>query len=269
MRRVIPLAVLGLAPLAPAQTVILDQTFNDADWSHAVLYSMGTVTLGPMAHSATGGNPGDFQQGRHTSQGAFAAIYDGHLFLPGVYSPATQGAIATVDISYDLIDFSVAGVQSGLLVLQSGHTYFRYVDSNDYAAWTTVGVNSIPGDDVQWQEASAAGISQGHPDFSATGAPITFGYYTFNWSLPQGFFIDRQWGLDNFRITIHGAQAACYANCDGSTAAPILNVSDFVCFQQRFAAGDSYANCDGSTAAPVLTVNDFVCFQQAFAAGCL
>jgi hypothetical protein len=61
---------------------------------------------------------------------------------------------------------------------------------------------------------------------------------------------------------------ACYANCDGSTAVPILNIADFVCFQQRFAAGDSYANCDGSTAAPVLNIADFVCFQQQFAAGC-
>lgn len=60
----------------------------------------------------------------------------------------------------------------------------------------------------------------------------------------------------------------CYANCDGSTIAPILNVNDFICFQSRFAAGDSYANCDGSTVAPVLNVNDFICFQSSFAAGC-
>jgi hypothetical protein len=63
-------------------------------------------------------------------------------------------------------------------------------------------------------------------------------------------------------------QADCYANCDGSTAAPILNVNDFVCFQSRFAAGDPWANCDGSTLPPVLNVNDFVCFQSRFAAGC-
>ena len=62
--------------------------------------------------------------------------------------------------------------------------------------------------------------------------------------------------------------AACYANCDNSTAAPILNVNDFICFQQKFAGGDSYANCDNSTAAPVLNVNDFICFQQKFASGC-
>jgi hypothetical protein len=64
------------------------------------------------------------------------------------------------------------------------------------------------------------------------------------------------------------APASCYANCDGSTAAPLLNVSDLVCFMQRFAAGDSYANCDGSTAAPVLNANDFTCFLVSFAAGC-
>ena len=60
----------------------------------------------------------------------------------------------------------------------------------------------------------------------------------------------------------------CYANCDGSAVAPILNVNDFICFQQAFAAGDPYANCDGSTTPPILNINDFICFQQAFAAGC-
>ena len=36
----------------------------------------------------------------------------------------------------------------------------------------------------------------------------------------------------------------------------------------RFAAGDPYANCDGSTTPPVLNINDFTCFQTRFAAGC-
>jgi hypothetical protein len=62
--------------------------------------------------------------------------------------------------------------------------------------------------------------------------------------------------------------SACYANCDGSTTQPILTVNDFICFQARFASGDSYANCDGSSSQPMLTVNDFICFQSAFATGC-
>jgi uncharacterized membrane protein len=64
------------------------------------------------------------------------------------------------------------------------------------------------------------------------------------------------------------APTTCYPNCDASTAPPVLNVADFTCFLQRFAAGESYANCDSSTALPVLNVADFTCFLQSFAAGC-
>jgi hypothetical protein len=60
----------------------------------------------------------------------------------------------------------------------------------------------------------------------------------------------------------------CYANCDGSTATPVLNIIDFTCFLQKFAAGDPYANCDQSTVPPVLNVVDFTCFLQKYAAGC-
>lgn len=60
----------------------------------------------------------------------------------------------------------------------------------------------------------------------------------------------------------------CRANCDGSTAAPVLNVADFVCFMNRYAEGSAWANCDGSTGTPSLSVNDFVCFQMRFAEGC-
>jgi hypothetical protein len=60
----------------------------------------------------------------------------------------------------------------------------------------------------------------------------------------------------------------CYANCDGSTSAPVLNVADFQCFLQRYSAGDEWANCDASTATPTLNVADFSCFLQKYAAGC-
>ncbi len=61
---------------------------------------------------------------------------------------------------------------------------------------------------------------------------------------------------------------ACYANCDGSTSAPVLTPNDFQCFLDRFAARNPYANCDGSTGSPTLTSNDFQCFLNQFAAGC-
>jgi hypothetical protein len=61
---------------------------------------------------------------------------------------------------------------------------------------------------------------------------------------------------------------ACYANCDGSTMAPVLNINDFLCFESHFAAGDPYSNCDHSTIPPLLNITDFICFQARFAAGC-
>jgi len=68
------------------------------------------------------------------------------------------------------------------------------------------------------------------------------------------------WGADG--------GVSCYANCDLSTTAPILNVLDFACFLNRFASGDPYANCDNSTTPPVLNVQDFACYLNRFAAGC-
>jgi hypothetical protein len=60
----------------------------------------------------------------------------------------------------------------------------------------------------------------------------------------------------------------CYVNCDASTGAPALNVADFTCFLERYAAGEPYANCDGSTAGPTLNVADFSCFLTKYALGC-
>jgi Immunoglobulin I-set domain len=60
----------------------------------------------------------------------------------------------------------------------------------------------------------------------------------------------------------------CYPNCDGSTTPPILNITDFACFLNLFAARDPYANCDHSTTPPLLSVADFACFLNKYAAGC-
>lgn len=76
----------------------------------------------------------------------------------------------------------------------------------------------------------------------------------------------KNWIAQNWHLP--GGPAPCYANCDGSTIPPVINIADFACFLNRFASGNSYANCDGSTTPPVLNVQDFSCFLNAFAAGC-
>jgi uncharacterized membrane protein len=85
-----------------------------------------------------------------------------------------------------------------------------------------------------------------------------------------------QWGIGRaWRATIPVSVIHCYANCDFSTTPPLLNIDDFTCFINQFAAASThwdplnhYANCDGSTTAQVLNVDDFTCFINRFAAGC-
>lgn len=62
--------------------------------------------------------------------------------------------------------------------------------------------------------------------------------------------------------------SVCYANCDCSSATPVLNVNDFQCFLNKFATADPYANCDGSTSVPTLNANDFQCYLNRYAMGC-
>jgi len=77
----------------------------------------------------------------------------------------------------------------------------------------------------------------------------------------------RHYGIDEYWLATI-TPAPCYANCDNSTAPPILNANDFQCFLNKFASADAYANCDNSTAPPILNANDFQCFLNKFAAGC-
>jgi hypothetical protein len=115
------------------------------------------------------------------------------------------------------------------------------------SAWTPLGTG-IDGP-AQWASV-----------FAAVSFPGDGGLYLGGNFLSAG-------GVAAPRIAKWGG-CACYANCDGSTTGPLLNVLDFVCFLDRFAAQDPYANCGGSTAPPVLNVQDFVCFLNSFAAGC-
>ena len=55
----------------------------------------------------------------------------------------------------------------------------------------------------------------------------------------------------------------CYPDCDGNG---VLDIFDFLCFQNSFVAGEPYAcECDPE---PVCDIFDFLCFQNAFVKGC-
>jgi subtilisin family serine protease len=64
-------------------------------------------------------------------------------------------------------------------------------------------------------------------------------------------------------------ECECYADCDTSTGLGVLDIFDFLCFQNDFVAGGFYAcDCDRSTGGTVCDIFDFLCFQDRFVNGC-
>lgn len=111
-----------------------------------------------------------------------------------------------------------------------------------------------------WLNFSGGGLAS--PANPARLDPHQQRFYGFAWGENIGWV--------NMDLAIPGqyVKRTCYANCDGSTTAPVLTANDFLCFLNAFAAGSPAANCDRSLVAPVLSANDFMCFLNGFAKGC-
>ncbi len=174
-----------------------------------------------------------------------------YLESNGTLSPIPLAPIAPVFT----VDVHLSGAQAGdrfaLSLLDMTCVWRRLSGGSGGAfstgetSWLDTGGDSVPdGTLTRW------GID---PDIAVPVPPAAF----------EVDFIDGASG--GARIIV---DPSCYPNCDGSTAAPILNANDFQCFLNRFASSDSSANCDGSTVPPVLNANDFQCFLNTFAAGC-
>jgi Cytochrome c554 and c-prime len=72
-----------------------------------------------------------------------------------------------------------------------------------------------------------------------------------------------------FAVKIHDVNNACYADRDQSTGRGVLDIFDFLAFQNLFVSNDPYAcDCDTSTGSGICDIFDFLCFQDAFVAGC-
>ena len=114
--------------------------------------------------------------------------------------------------------------------------------------------------EVMWSTIDSGGTTMSGPsglELGCTAGQPDAGEMTGDSLLLNGGF----WPLPESAID-------CYANCDGSSLPPILNVNDFQCFLNLYAVQDPRANCDNSSLPPVLNVNDFQCFLNKYAVGC-
>jgi hypothetical protein len=205
---------------------------------------------------------------------ALAVLHSGDLVAGGEFSTAGGGSANAAarwnGVAWSPLGLGLRGTQAEYYL---GDVYALTVlpDGDLVAGGHFVTAGTVPANSVaRWDGASwfayGAGVSASTGQGSGVPAVRALKYLGDGDLAVGGAFAAAGATSADF-VALWGCPG-CYANCDGSTNTPILNINDFVCFLQRFAAADPYANCDGSTTPPVLNVNDFVCFLQRFAGGC-
>jgi Laminin B (Domain IV) len=158
--------------------------------------------------------------------------------------------------------------------------FLRFTDGVDYPAVILVGatdslynVRPTPPLD-QWHHVSVPFATSEWRINSWRGTVATQSQLLAVLSNVQAILINTEWktgpddtNIDNVMLTRPGA--TCYADCDQSTGTGVLDIFDFLCFQNAFVAAEPYAcDCDTSTGPAVCDIFDFLCFQNAFVAGC-
>ena len=202
---------------AASQTVLRDEEFfiqdpltNEDLWTAQQLTEIqpnkaGKVTRAQIERRSTGGNPGAY---RHVTflDPQNGTIGTFHYWEAGVYNPSVQGAILTLDYSFDIQGPPQAQMSYLFLARQGNNVYLDFPGhrSPDDGSWATVGGQARTAENLLL----FMGSGPSRPDFSASGEPIVFGYYLTSPIVPSA-----ETKLDNFEVVI-------YSPCEDISALP-------------------------------------------------
>jgi len=192
---------------SPARALSLfDETFDEADWVHTKIIDSTSGAAGTFTamQESTGGNPGPYQSGTHTWNNGYIAI--AHIFSgAGVYDPGTQGALALLDWSVDLgvpvsTNTEFTDVAATLVVMQGGNFYlpdpFSALPFASHGGGFTQLEQSLVEGDLVLALGSGVDLNS-HPDFSSSGAPLSFGFATVNSATGSR---TTHWVADNYQL---------------------------------------------------------------------
>jgi YVTN family beta-propeller protein len=174
-------------PNAPEQVTIVDGTFDPADWQILPNTSAQVTT-----QEATGGNPGFWRRSQHMGLPTWTDKY--HLLVDPArqYDPASQGAIASIDVFIDNRLFTPGNSDVTPVVQQGGVLYRAFPDIFTNMSWQTTTFPTLTPESF-WGPAAS------RPDFGPTGGVLTFGYLLTTASTDAAIVH----GVDNFRVTVH------------------------------------------------------------------
>ncbi len=204
-----------LAPSGPGPFV--DDAFENADWTLLVRTTgWGGSAVGEQVNE--GGNPVDHRTvvTRHNGApgGGRTCTYALSVKDSAVYDPSVEGSIASIDYEEDARPVA-SGQDTGPVICQGDACYLSFAASTGpLGDWQTAQRGRLLAEDFVRVDPSVGGsglVSDAHPDFSATGAPIEFGFYrsicvnggTFGVGSGQS-----EAGIDNWLIRVHRTTVA-------------------------------------------------------------
>jgi len=200
---------------ATAQTAIVsDSTFLDANWTLATFFAgnPGSVTA---AQNGAIGNPAPSRVvsdtvGAAPSVSTESVIMGVSIYTPFTYDPAVSGAISTINYSEDAACTSgcFGSGQSTGPALRQGGNYYVYIPSiitgpgAGFANHSASGISAANFGLVAVTTAGQLADPAVHPNFSASGLPIQFGFLRANGSSNGGSGYTLAAAIDNWQTSI-------------------------------------------------------------------
>jgi hypothetical protein len=188
-------------------TTFSDGTFPSDTWNTTTFQSVNSVGISLSESQAlSGGNPGayySFGGSLANFNGSTQYIRQTHFTASAVYNPATSGAITFISGGFSqgsFVNNNNVIFETGLVLRQNGNLYWS---SNNFG-YGLQGAVGWYGSSTLYQLSSSSQWNliggSSHPDFTASGAPISFGFWTgyYYWNGP-GTVSD---GVDNWTVSI-------------------------------------------------------------------
>jgi hypothetical protein len=188
LRPIYALLIGALATTVPAPADILftDTTFNPANYNNfSATPNLDSGVTATYGQCASCGNPGQALEAIVTIPTTAGGAFVGFLNDSFVYNPQTEGAIISLSASVDkdvTLNRNTTDFTSYFypLIEQGGNFYIATLTGGTINSGTTTGYETISGG----LDATSFGLYDftnsvpdfsSNPDFSATGAPMTFG----------------------------------------------------------------------------------------------
>lgn len=186
---------------ASASVVISDGTFNSANWS-LVQRPYGTGGGGGSATQVLVGGAGDNGAARQTSNTAGpsnSGSYNASIYTAFTYTPSISGPLTGLNFSIDarFID----GISSIGCVVEQGGFIWLTGNAITTSGWTTHNFTPSTGADWFLINPTVPYVVVGPgPNFTASGTPMRFGFYTGNGTSAGGNTYSHTGLNDNFVV---------------------------------------------------------------------